>query len=67
MSALYTLIMLLNSLVGVNRTGSAYHVDSKTASSITSSSDFQQLESAGIVKFNGSGSNLIVIVDQNEL
>lgn len=66
MSAIYTLLMLLNSLVGVNQTGSAYHVDSKTASYITSNSDFQQLESAGIVKFNGSGSNLVVIVDTNE-
>lgn len=66
MSAVYSLLMLLNSLVGVSQTGSAYHVDSNTASYISSSSEFQQLESAGVVKFNGSGSNLVVIVDTNE-
>jgi hypothetical membrane protein len=67
MSAIYTFLMLLNSLVGVNQTGNAYHIDSSTASYIRSSSAFQQLESSGAVKLNGNGSNLIVIVDQNEL
>lgn len=67
MSAIYTLLMLLNSLVGVNQTGSAYHVDSETASFISNSSSYQQLESSGVVKLNGSGSNLVVIVDTNEL
>jgi len=67
MSAIYALLMLLNSLTGVDQTGSAYHVDSATASYISSSSTFQQLESSGVVKLNGSGSNLVVIVDTNEL
>lgn len=67
MSAVYTLLMFLNSLVGVKQTGSAYHVDRTTASYLSSSSTFQQLESSGVVKLNGSGSNLVVIVDTNEL
>jgi len=67
MSALYTLLMLLNSLLGVNQTGNAYHIDNGTASSLKSSSEFQQLQSSGFVKMGGNGSNLIVIVDQNEL
>jgi len=67
MSAIYALLMFLNSLVGVNQTGSAYHVDTTTASYISNSSTFQQLESSGVVKLNGSGSNLVVIVDTNEL
>lgn len=67
MAALYTLLMFLNSLVGVNQTGSAYHVDRAAANSISNSSEFRQLQSAGVVKFNGNGSNLVVIVDTNEL
>lgn len=68
MTALYTFLMFLNSMFGIEQTGKAYHIDNATYQSIQSCDEYQALVSSNpdAVKFSGNNDNMIVIIDQNE-
>jgi hypothetical protein len=59
MSAVYALIMLLNTMFGVDQNGKTYHMDASSRQALISI--------GGDIKFSGNSGNVIVIVDQNEM
>jgi hypothetical protein len=68
MSAVYALIMLLNTMFGVDQNGKTYHMDASSRQALISSSEYQSFISiGGDIKFSGNSGNVIVIVDQNEM